>query len=158
MAEIISFDQWRQDKKNADSQQPMVGFLVWLHCPKCNIYEYTELRMPGGRVHKCGVFVEEVEVKIDLRAELTITMRNLKSLDGLFHSKKTNIELLKKLFEREKEFVSRLKLVAKREIPLYPDDWQPEDPEIHTDMIQDYPFVVTPVRRPELWFPDKHKS
>ena len=157
MAEIISFDQWKQ-KKPAQNNKPMIGFLVWLHCPKCQIYEYTELRIPGGRVHKCGVMVEEIEVKIDLRSELTISMRNLENLEMLIDKRKTDIQLLKSFFQIEKEFISRLKLIAKREIPLYPDDWKPEEKDIHTEVILDCTFLVTPARRSEFWFPHQKSS
>lgn len=63
---------------------PLPGRLVWLHCRTCGTFEYTELAMPGGRVHnRCGTRVEESALEIDLRAEYTIAEINLERLKSL---------------------------------------------------------------------------
>jgi hypothetical protein len=50
----------------------------------CDTLEYTELAVPGGRVHnRCGTRVEEAVLEIDLRAEYTIADINLERLKVL---------------------------------------------------------------------------
>ncbi|MBI3992550.1 MAG: hypothetical protein HY342_04700 [Candidatus Lambdaproteobacteria bacterium] len=66
------------------SPEKLPGQLIWLHCPVCNTYEFTELPIPGGRRHRvCGAVVEEVAVDIDVRAEFTIAELNLMRLKEL---------------------------------------------------------------------------
>ena len=73
MSKVINFAERLADRKAKEESRQIEGWLIWLHCPKCNTIEYTELRMPGGRVHKCGTLVEEEEIPIDVRAEFTIS-------------------------------------------------------------------------------------
>ena len=158
MAEIISFDQWKDAKakqKIKKENKPIKGFLVWLHCPNCQIYEYTELRIPSGRIHQCGVLVEEVEVAIDICAEWTISIRNVKALEQLEPGKEIEQHTLDHLLNVEKEYQSRLKLIAKREITPYPDDWEFKEPNVMQEILKGHIFLITPARQVELWFPNK---
>ena len=76
MAKVINLAERREQKIQKQLHSPMQGWIVWLKCPKCETREYSELRMPEGRIHKCGTMVEEHEVEIDIRAELTVSLRN----------------------------------------------------------------------------------
>ena len=83
-AKVINLADRRAKKEDEARNAPIAGCIVWLHCPKCNTLEYSEISMPDGRVHKkCGTMVEEEEIQIDVRAEYTISMRNSKRLDEL---------------------------------------------------------------------------
>ena len=77
MSKVINFAERLADRKAKEESRQIEGWLIWLHCPQCNTIEYTEMRMPGGRIHKCGTLVEEEEIPIDIRAEFTISQRNL---------------------------------------------------------------------------------
>ena len=88
-AKIINLADRRAKKEDEARNSPIPGFIVWLHCPKCNTLEYSEVTIPDGRVHKkCGTLVEEEEIQIDVRAEYTVSMRNSKRLDELFKETK----------------------------------------------------------------------
>ena len=129
-SEPISLDEFRKRKLKEDAEKPYPGTLVWLHCPKCNTVEYTEIVAPHGRTHKCGTLVEEKEVSLDLRAEYTITQFNLKQISKLLHKNKES--RLRKLISRslddalislkysEETYISRLHLAAGCQIPAYP--------------------------------------
>ena len=81
-AKVINLADRRAKKEDEVRNAPIPGWIVWLHCPKCNTLEYSEISMPDGRVHKkCGTLVEEEEIQIDVRAEYTISMRNSTRLD-----------------------------------------------------------------------------
>jgi len=100
----ISLDRFRAQKQEADQaleNQPTYGVLVWLHCPTCLSLEYTEVRAPNGRSHRCGTQVEEQEETLDLRAELTLTLANLARIDELLGEVGQN--RLKKLLARSME-------------------------------------------------------
>lgn len=61
--------------------EPLPGKITWLYCPACKTLQYTEVWIPGGRVHNvCGTQVEQAEVEIDVRAEHTIAEINLERL------------------------------------------------------------------------------
>ncbi len=61
--------------------EPLPGKITWLYCPACKTLQYTEVWLPGGRVHNvCGNQVEQAEVEIDVRAETTIAEINLERL------------------------------------------------------------------------------
>lgn len=61
--------------------EPLPGKITWLYCPACKTLQYTEVWIPGGRVHNvCGNQVEQAEVEIDVRAEHTIAEINLERL------------------------------------------------------------------------------
>lgn len=86
-------------------EAPVPGVLTWLHCPTCGTLEYTELPVPGGRRHKCGAVVEEAEVGIDVRAELTVAELNLRrvaALEGYLQQQRARFE----------EYRHRLGLIA----------------------------------------------
>ena len=88
-AKVINLADRRAKKEDEARNAPIPGWIVWLHCPKCNTLEYSEVPMPDGRVHKkCGTLVEEEEIQIDVRAEYTISMRNSNRLEELFKETK----------------------------------------------------------------------
>ena len=90
------------------SQEPLPGQLIWLHCPACDTYEFTELPVPGGRRHRaCGSVVQEVAVEIDLRAEYTIAELNLLRLKELG-------QLIGEHIARVEEYKQRLSNIAGR--------------------------------------------
>ena len=89
------------------------GRLFWLYCPTCRNLEYTELAVPGGRIHTpCGTRVQEAVVDMDLRAEYTIAHLNLERL-----------RLLEGLIQQQRarfvEYQSRLNLAAGESILPY---------------------------------------
>jgi len=68
----------------ASGDEPVPARLTWLFCPQCNTLEYTEVVVPGGRVHnRCGTRVEEAVLDIDARAENTIVQFNLERIAAL---------------------------------------------------------------------------
>jgi len=128
----ISLDAFRKRKQKESAEKPYPGVLVWLHCPKCDTIEYTEIVAPHGRTHKCGTVVEEQEISLDLRAEYTITQFNLKQINKLLGKNKES--RLRKLISRslddalialkssEETYISRLHQAAGCQIPVYPGD------------------------------------
>ncbi len=97
----------------AGPQTPVPGRLIWLFCPTCRTFEYTELDMAGGRVHNvCGTQVEEAVVELDLRAEHTIARINLERLSVLE-------QLLAGQRQRYEEVLQRLNVAAGRPLEPY---------------------------------------
>ena len=103
--------------------------MVWLHCPKCNTTEYTEIVAPQGRSHFCGTQVEEVEVGLDIRAELTIARHNIALIDrSLLEGRKAGLgKLFAKLLEKplialRKSEETYLERLGGCDIPSYPGD------------------------------------
>jgi len=93
---------------------PVPAKLVWLYCPVCETLEYTELILPGGRIHQiCGTRVEEVEVAVDARAEYSLAELNLRQLARL-------AELVEGQRVRFREFQRRLELAAGQSLSSYP--------------------------------------
>lgn len=87
------------------AESPLPGRLIWLHCPTCGTLEYTELVVSDGRRHKCGTIVEEAEVEIDVRAEMTvaeINLRRVAALEGYLRQQRARFE----------EYRHRLTLIA----------------------------------------------
>ncbi|MCP4753187.1 MAG: hypothetical protein GY866_20040 [Proteobacteria bacterium] len=128
----ISLEQFRQRKITENSENKIPGILVWLHCPGCNTFEYSEILAPNGRTHKCGSLVEEVEVDVDLRAELTIARLNLEKINTLLDQNKEFrlIKLVSKsldnalvaLKKSEEVYLERVLVAGKRQIVPYPGD------------------------------------
>jgi len=130
----ISLDQFRKKKEREAAEQYHFGKMVWLHCPKCETLEYTEIISLNGRMHKCGTLVEEKEVVLDLRAEITITEYNLAVIDGLL--KKNNrfklVKIISKSLDKalnalkssEEAYRERLLHAAGMIVPPYPDEFE----------------------------------
>ena len=78
-----AISQRETKKSNLQSTKPEMGILVWLYCPNCKTFQYTESQAPNGRKHKCGAEVMEIEVPLDLTAENTICLKNLSILEEL---------------------------------------------------------------------------
>ena len=78
-----TISQIETKKSNLQSTKPEMGILVWLYCPNCKTFQYTESQAPNGRKHKCGAEVMEIEVPLDLTAENTICLKNLSILEEL---------------------------------------------------------------------------
>ncbi len=171
MGKVINLSEWRsQSKEKAKAKLgPIPGFLVWLHCPTCKTTEYTELRIPGGRVHnKCGTLIQEAEVAIDVRAEYTVSHRNLKILEAW---QKQNMEssnasqkevneivgrakhLLDQLKAGEQEFQHRLRLIAGKKIEPYPEDWDPQEHGVDMRIVHPFGIYFSTARQPDQYFP-----
>jgi len=126
----ISLDDFRKRKEKEKSEEAVPGMLVWLSCPQCSTIEYTEIAAPHGRSHKCGTQVKEIEVKVDLRAEYTITRFNLKLIDDLLSQNKKNrlIKLVSRTLDNalvslkksEETYIEKLLLAAKGPLESYP--------------------------------------
>lgn len=135
MSKVINFADRLADRKAKEEARSIDGWLIWLHCPKCNTIEYTEVQMEGGRVHKCGTLVEEKELPIDVRAEFTISQRNLQKLQELEEKQQSSKvmklvggglqSLIKQLRAREEEYQQRLQNMTSITITPYPEQWDP---------------------------------
>ena len=156
----ISLDQFRKKREEAKAQEelePFEGCLVWLNCPTCQKIEYTELRAPGGRTHRCGTKVEEVEVFLDLRAELSFTLVNLKTIEA--HLKEVGHNRLKKLLARslektllqlkasEEEYASRLQKAGDGRVTPYPQEIEPLAARFPDVQVNPLGLYVTPFRQ-----------
>jgi hypothetical protein len=129
-SKLISLDRFRQQKQAAEGAQDHPGIMVWLRCPQCNTLEYTEVVAPHGRTHRCGTQVQEVEVPVDLRAELTITLWNLRQIDDVI-AQNNQFRLIKllsksldkaliKLKQSEETYLKRIRIAAGRKLEPYP--------------------------------------
>ena len=164
MAKVINLAERREQKIQEKLHNPMQGWIVWLKCPQCETREYSELRMAEGRIHKCGTLVEEHEVEIDIRAELTVSLRNSELISELLN--KTNAKgflkkflksgraMLEHLERSEEEYRKRLELMASCECKPYPDDWDPVEKGLEIKKMDPLGLQLTPARQPELHFPD----
>lgn len=126
----ISLDSFRKKREQEEAERSYLGKMVWLHCPKCHTLEYTEIVSPAGRMHNCGTLVEEQEVELDLRAELTITLTNLATIEKLLE-KNSGFKLIKivsksldkaliALKASEETYRERLTLAAGAKLEPYP--------------------------------------
>ena len=169
MDKVIDLNQWRQKKEIADKSTPIPGVIVWLHCPNCQSTEYSELQVPGGRIHKCGTLVEEVEVAIDVRAEYTISQRNLAILEKL--SEKISgiknklirkwirdAQILELIKENEREFQHRLEMITKEKMTPYSDVWDPLENGIEIVKEQPTGILITNARQADKHFPRVKKK
>ena len=163
MGKVISLAERRQSKKESlQTLPPLPGILVWLHCPKCDTKQYSELRLPQGRYYKCGTMVKEVEVPIDVRAEYTISQRNTEQLAQWFetvgksHPQAATLkQMTAQLLEGEQQYQQKLGLIAHAAIDPYPDSWQPERAELDLEEALPWMIQFTAARRPEDVFRDK---
>ncbi|PCI29592.1 MAG: hypothetical protein COB67_03710 [SAR324 cluster bacterium] len=130
----ISFADFRERKLKKQAEETLPGVLVWLYCPTCNIIEYTEVVAPNGRTHHCGTLVQESEVQVDFRAEMTITERNLKKIEILlqenqkFRLKKLLARSLDKVLinlkNTEETYLQRLQMASSYQATPYPEDFE----------------------------------
>ena len=104
---VINLAERRAQRERQAASVPIPGWLGWLHWPKCETTEYTEILMAEGRNHKCGTLVEEKEVPIDVRAEYTISLRNLEILDNLLESQ-TPSRLLGRFLKTSRDALEQL--------------------------------------------------
>ncbi|MBF0277521.1 MAG: hypothetical protein HQM13_07020 [SAR324 cluster bacterium] len=167
MSKVINLNEWRKQKSTESEFAPIPGFIIWLHCPKCKSTEYTEVRMTGGRIHKCGTIVEEAEVAIDVRAEFTIVQRNLEILKGpdpFNQGKKFKLvnkllgnteQLVQKIKNNEIEYQRRLQIISAEKITPYPQEWIPEENGIEYIIVQPNGIMITTARQADQHFPKK---
>ena len=164
-AKVINLADRRAKKEDEARNAPIAGCIVWLHCPKCNTLEYSEISMPDGRVHKkCGTLVEEEEIQIDVRAEYTISMRNSKRLDELFKETKIpgfmrplakkGIGMLENMQAAEKEYRNRLENIAGGTVSTYQDDWDEKSLDMDIKILEPLGVILTEARQPDLHFPE----
>mgnify|MGYP001035646839 CR=1 FL=1 len=161
-SKVINLAERRAQRERQAASVPIPGWLVWLHCPTCETTEYTEQLMLEGRYHKCGTLVEEQEVPIDVRAEYTISLRNLETLDNLLDSQtpsrllgrflKTSRNSLKQLRESEEEYQRRLRFIVNADVTPYPEDWTPEAAGMVVEVVQPPGLMLTEARQPQLHF------
>ena len=158
---VINLAERRAQRERQAANAPIPGWLVWLHCPKCETTEYTEVLMSEGRDHKCGTLVEEKEVPIDVRAEYTISLRNLETLDNLLESQtpsrllgrflKTSRDSLEQLRAAEEEYQRRMLIIAGTdEVTPYPEEWTPETAGMEVEVIQPPGLMLTEARQPQF--------
>ena len=129
-SKAVSLDAFREKKLKREAEKPFPGVLVWLYCPTCKTIEYTEVTTSHGRTHKCGTIVEEEDVPLDLRAELTVSLYNIHRIDALRlenkQRKKRKLigksldKALQALKRSEEIYLDRLNL----NIPPYPGDFE----------------------------------
>ncbi|MBF0287821.1 MAG: hypothetical protein HQM14_08385 [SAR324 cluster bacterium] len=167
MSKVINLAQWKQQKESKqNADDPVFGFLIWLHCPTCQTIEYTEVRIQSGRVHKCGTLVEEVEVPIDIRAEYTISQKNLMILEKAFAENSGLKSKFKKLLgenkligeqlkKNEMEYQHRLALMTLKKIDPYPEDWDAKKNGIEFVTVQPSGIMITAARQADKYFPKK---
>ena len=112
------------------------GKLYWLYCPTCGTVEYTEVPMPGGRTHNmCGTLVEEAEVDLDFRAELSLADINLERL-RMFE------QVIQKQRAHFEEYRKRIMLAAGRNLDAYPPG-HPEREALNTAPLDDFGLTVS---------------
>lgn len=129
-SKTISLDAFRQRRQKEEAERTYPGTLVWLRCPSCETIEYTEIVAPHGRTHKCGTLVKEAAVRVDLRAEYTITLFNLKKIEEILEKNKESKlrklisksldNALQALKQSEEAYAARLHMAAGCQIPPYP--------------------------------------
>ena len=135
----ISLDSFRK-RKEQKIEQKQVGKLVWLRCPTCNTIEYTEIIAPNGRSHSCGMQVQEVEVEVDFRAELTIINRNLQLIEELIAGNKSSplkkmlvktiSKTLKLLKTTEEEYLHRINVASNYQAVPYEGSFEELEPKL----------------------------
>ena len=165
MSKVINFAERLADRKAKEESRQIEGWLIWLHCPKCNTIEYTELRMPGGRVHKCGTLVEEVEIPIDVRAEFTIAQRNIDKLDELEEKQNSSKVMkfvggkmkstIKQFRAREEEYQQRLQNMTSERLKYYPAQWDPKTQGVEITVSEPLGLEITEARQGHQLFTDK---
>jgi hypothetical protein len=105
--------------------------------------------------------VEEKEVPIDVRAEYTISLRNLEILDNLLESQtpsrllgrflKTSRDALEQLRAVEEEYQRRMLIIAgTNEVMPYPENWTPETAGMEVEVLQPPGLMLTEARQPQL--------
>ena len=55
-AKVINLADRRAKKENEALNSPIIGWIIWLYCPKCKSLEYSEIEMPNGRVDHSFLF------------------------------------------------------------------------------------------------------
>ena len=165
MSKVINFAERLADRKAKKESRKIEGCLIWLHCPQCNTIEYTEMRMPGGRIHKCGTLVEEEEIPIDIRAEFTISQRNVDKLDKLKEKQKSSKvmkfvgggmkSLVKQLRTREEEYQKRLQNMTSEHLSNYPEQWDPKAEGVEITVSEPLGLEITAARQGHQLFTDK---
>ena len=164
-AKVISLADRRAKKEVEARNTPIIGWISWLHCPKCETLEYSEVEMSDGRIHKkCGTLVEEEVVQIDVRAEFTISLRNSERLEELFEETKIpgflkplakkGIGMLENLQAAEEEYRKRLKNIVGGHVDPYPKDWDEKSLEMALKTLDPLGITLTEARQPNLHFPE----
>ncbi len=128
-SKIVELDRFRSEKRREREERRYPGRMVWLHCPKCKVVEYTEIVAPHGRKHLCGTDVEEDVVELDIRAEATIARYNIERIDRLVRGKggfirgKLFAKTMNKAFAAiRKSEETYLEILGADGIPSYPGD------------------------------------
>ena len=163
---VISIDRYRAGKKRDYTEKQHLGIMVWLHCPKCDTIEYTEIVAPYGRVHSCGTQVEESNVELDIRAELTITRYNIEKIDRLIqeNSKFTRRKLFAKSLDKaftalRKSEEIYLKRLRAHDVPSYPGNIEDLKDKLPIREVNELGLLVSEFRyKPENRFVKKSKG
>lgn len=165
-ATIIDFNQFRRQRELPQTSVGYPGFLIWLHCPSCNLVQYTTVQMHGGRVHKCGTLVDEVEVPIDVRCEYTLSLRNLtilKNWEALHLASFADNRKLRNYLEsslrqmevNEIEFQKRLVSVLPSKLEPHPETWSPQEYCLELKTIEPFGILLSSARQSERYFPNE---
>ena len=143
MAKVINLAERREQKIQKQLHSPMQGWIVWL---------------------KCCTMVEEHEVEIDIRAELTVSLRNSELISELLAKSnakgimkkflKSGRAMLEHLERSEEEYRKRLQLMSQQECTPYPEEWDPEEKGLEIKKMDPLGLQLTAARQPELYFPD----
>lgn len=165
MSKVINFNEWRKNKEMEKINAPIPGTLTWLHCPTCKTTEYTEIQIPGGRIHKCGTMVDEVDVPIDIRAEYTISLRNMELLESesgggtgikaklVQKFMKVAGAMVEQIKEVEREYQRRLETMCNDPIEAYPEEWDPKKENVEFTVADPFGIVLTTARQADKHFP-----
>ena len=133
----IATDPPEHPPRQAQGESTVPGRLVWLHCPTCGSYEYTELVLPGGRAHnRCGTTVEEAEVDLDLRAEYTLATVNINQLRALQ-------DVIATQEKRFQEYRNRLTLAARQPLKAYPEP-KPGSAQLPATQVDPLGLLISP--------------
>ena len=165
-SKVISLADRRAKKEKRALEEPIIGKIIWLYCSKCKSLEYSEVQLPSGRIHKiCGTLVKEKEVKVDIRTEYTISLKNSMLLDKVFEEKNLPNFFLKTVFKKgrgmlesfqaaEVEYRKRLENMINKPVKPYPDDWDAKSVGMRLKIIDPLGLVLTEARQPNLHFPE----
>ena len=161
MGKVINFAARLAERKQQEEERKIIGWLIWLYCSQCNTIEYTEMRIEGGRIHKCGTLVEEKGVEIDIRAEYTISVKNLLKLDQWEKQQDSSKirriiggakKLIAQFRDRELEYQSRLQAMIYEKIQLYPDTWEANVKDLGITETEPIGLQITMARQGSRYF------
>ena len=104
-------------------------------------------------------------MEIDIRAELTVSLRNSELISELLAKSnakgiikkflKSGRAMLEHLERSEEEYRKRLQLMSQQECTPYPEEWDPEEKGLEIKKMDPLGLQLTAARQPELYFPGR---